>query len=148
MSIDAQLQHLSDIEEIKALKALYGLTIDSLVSRPDEATAKSLERVFTADAVVDFGDTGRFVGTAEIADWFGVTLPNMARAMFHSMHSPLVEIDGTRARGRWTVTARMIMRDAPADSAAGVQFGRYDDEYVRTDDGWRQSRLLFTAEPN
>ncbi|MCU1345271.1 MAG: uncharacterized protein JWL70_1537 [Acidimicrobiia bacterium] len=145
MDRDAQLQRLCDVEEIKVLKALYGVSIDSLVSRPDEATPKSLERVFTEDAVVDFGEVGRFVGTAEIANWFGVSLPAMARSMFHSMHSPLIEVDGDRARGRWTVIARMIMRDAP-DASEGVHFGRYDDEYVRTADGWRQSRLLFTAE--
>jgi hypothetical protein len=145
----ALLRSFADLEQIRALKAHYGVTIDALVAAPgatDAATA--LREVFTDDAVLDFGAAaGRFDGIAAITTWFGETMPAMARAMFHSVHGPVIEVDADAARAQWTVIARLIMRE-PADAEPTLTYGRYDDTYVRTDRGWRQSGLRFTPEPD
>jgi uncharacterized protein (TIGR02246 family) len=60
---------------------------------------------------------------ASLWDWF-VQLP----------HAPLVDVDGERAVSRWTVSEHAAHADPPRryDNHA-----RYDDQLVRTEDGWR-----------
>lgn len=47
--------------------------------------------------------------------------------------SGLVEVDGDRARGRWSVTEWAN----DADGSGRATFGTYHDEYRRLDQGWR-----------
>jgi len=54
-------------------------------------------------------------------------------------HSGLIEIDGDRARGHWYVSEH-------GRTTAGERtdvLGRYEDEYVRSPDGWRFSSRTF-----
>jgi hypothetical protein len=57
------------------------------------------------------------------------------------VHSGVVQIDGDRARARWQITELQITIDGQSRFVAG----RYEDEHVRRDDGWKFARRTFTA---
>ena len=48
-------------------------------------------------------------------------------------HAGLVEVDGDRGRGSWY----LIEFNQRAQGDGTLHLGHYDDEYVRTPDGWR-----------
>jgi hypothetical protein len=58
------------------------------------------------------------------------------RLVFHVSHHGVIELDGDRARGRFTISERL----QSADGKAGVLLALYHDEYRREDGGWRFAR--------
>jgi 3-phenylpropionate/cinnamic acid dioxygenase small subunit len=95
---------------------------------------------FTADCEADYGDIGVWHGVDEITEW----MAKSHAACGHTMHRITnVDIakrgDGVAAR---SYVDAIIMR---ADNRTGARAdGYYDDELVRTDDGWKISRRHFT----
>jgi len=63
--------------------------------------------------------------------------------MWHSFHSPEIEIVGDHAVGHWTV---YCLATNAGSNQVDVIVGRYRDEYLRTPQGWLQSRLTFSNE--
>ncbi len=67
---------------------------------------------------------------------------------FHTLSNPVLEVDGDRATGRWYMNAAVVMREDPA---SGIQqlFFRYEDDYVRTPQGWKiqRCRMVLEAPP-
>ena len=140
------LQRLSDVDTLRELKATYGVLVDGLVEKLDPKNLDRLAAMFTEDVKLDFGErAGSFQGQTAVRKFFGETLPQQREWIWHAFHSPLIEINGGHARCRWTVQAALLSR---GKSVAGseVLYGRYDDEYVRTPDGWKQCKLIFTDE--
>lgn len=99
------------------------------------------DRVFSTDVVAEFGPAG----TA----WKG--LPEFKRSFAefhdtldshqHTIMGHLVEVDGDRAHafsyGNW-----LLIRHAAEGGASWLGTGWYDDELVRTEDGWRIRRRV------
>ena len=56
-------------------------------------------------------------------------------------HSGLVRIDGNKAAARWLVTELQVALSGDRRFI----IGRYEDELVRLDEGWRFARRVFTA---
>jgi ketosteroid isomerase-like protein len=137
---------LSDLEEIRALKARYGAAVDALCKRGAEAAAELIE-LFTADAVVDFNTlSGKVLrGHAEIAAHFTDVIGKPNGWMWHAFSNPVIEVNGDRASAVWLLYAMSTRREA-VQVAPRVTYGRYHDEYARTPRGWRQSRLTFVNE--
>lgn len=54
--------------------------------------------------------------------------------LFQMTHSGLVVVDGYRARARWWISE---INQRPGDEEYGYFYGLYQDEAVRTADGWR-----------
>jgi 3-phenylpropionate/cinnamic acid dioxygenase small subunit len=100
-----------------------------------------LRACFTDDCVADYGDIGVWHGADEIASW----MEEAHRECGHTMHritNQVVSPDGDRVLARCYVDAVVMF----ADNQSGVRaVGFYDDELVRTDEGWKISRRQYTS---
>lgn len=140
-------QHLFDIDEIMRRKARYGILVDRLVSLPGELeTLDALLALFTPAARFDFGGRiGAFEGTAGIRNFYGKVLPSHRSWVWHSFHSPCVEVNDDVATAQWTISALAVSRgneSAPPDAI----YGRYQDRLRRVSGKWLQSELVFVNE--
>lgn len=108
---------------------LYGLALDA-------RQWDLFDRVFSDDVVAEFGPAG--------AAWKGLAVFKRSFAEFHdlldshqhTMMGQLVHIDGDKAYafsyGNW-----LLVRNAAEGGPTWAGTGWYDDELVRTDQGWR-----------
>jgi uncharacterized small protein (DUF1192 family) len=131
--LERRLAVLEDIEEIKRLKAHYAALCD------DHYNSDGIAALFTPDGVWDGGDLGRAEGRDAIRAFF-VKAPKAFPFAIHNVMNPIIEVSGDSARGRWYLLQPMTM--ARGNQAAWLA-GRYDEEYVRTAEGWRFRRLKF-----
>ncbi|AFM18445.1 hypothetical protein Mycch_3713 [Mycolicibacterium chubuense NBB4] len=97
--------------------------------------------VFTDDCELDYGEIGTWHGVDAVVD-FMVSAHEMAGHTLHRITNQAIDAHGDTATARAYVDA-LIM--AP-DNTSGVNaVGFYDDEFVRTDAGWRIRRRRFTT---
>ena len=123
---EANLQRLLDIEAIRTLKYRYGALCD------DDYRADGLAALFTKDAVWDGGPFGRYEGREAIRAFFAGA-PAAVSFAVHYLINPIIEIDGDRAEGQWSLWQSMVFRET---SKAYWLIGQYTDQYVRTAGGW------------
>jgi hypothetical protein len=65
----------------------------------------------------------------------------MAGHTMHRLTNQVITVDGDKAQSRTYVDALIML----ADNSSGVNAaGFYDDDLVRSDDGWRVARRRFT----
>jgi 3-phenylpropionate/cinnamic acid dioxygenase small subunit len=97
-----------------------------------------LRTCWTEDVDVDYGEVGRYSG----ADAITGLMEQLHGAMgptYHRMTNFAIAVDGDRATARSYVHA--VLQAIPDDAASWVEaLGHYDDELVRTSDGWRIAR--------
>jgi hypothetical protein len=140
------LQDLEDLEAIRRLKAVYGKYADAKYTddhqrRPQaeiDAAAWQQALVFTEDAVWDGGPFGTLHGRQAIYDSLRLGPWKFA---LHYYLSPLIELDGDKAHARWMLwqTGTLTQQDTPVLLTAVTE-----DDYVRTPEGWRMSRMVQT----
>lgn len=108
--------------EIHELRGAYARAID--YGNYEEAT-----EIFTDDAVVNYrGGTCR--GGEEVEAYWR---ENVAYEFsMHTVHMPLISVDGDEATGRWY----MVVVYATPDGDEGYVLGWYEDEYRRIDREW------------
>ncbi len=133
-AIDAGLQRLLDLEEIKQLKARYFRFLDT-------KDWEGLAAVFSADAVMDadgFVERGR----DEILAFLPKVLDGVVTA--HHGHMPEITLTGPdTATGIWAMFDYLTFPgETPPRGLRG--YGHYHEEYVRQHDGWRIRRLTLT----
>ena len=96
--------------------------------------------VFTEDCELDYGVIGTWKGVDAVTDFMEKT-HELAGHTLHRLSNQVIEVDGDKALARTYVDALIMV----GDDGAGVNgVGFYDDEIVRTSDGWRISRRRFT----
>ena len=127
------LEEISDRFEIQQLLIDYSTAIDK--RRFDD-----LDRVFTPDAYIDYramgGIDGRF---PEVKAWLADVLPNFP-VYAHMLGNFDVRIDGDAASSRTICFNPMVLGgDRNQILFCGLW---YDDEFVRTPEGWRMSRRV------
>jgi 3-phenylpropionate/cinnamic acid dioxygenase small subunit len=123
-----------DRQDISDLLVRYATGID----RRDWALFRT---VFTDDCELDYGEIGVWKGVDAVTD-FMEQVHAMAGHTMHRMSNQVITVDGDTAEARTYVDA-LIMA---GDNKSGVNgIGFYDDEIVRTADGWRIARRRFTA---
>ena len=101
-----------------------------------------LDHVFTADAYIDYramgGIDGRF---PEVKAWLAQVLPNFP-AYAHMLGNFDVRIDGDTASSRTICFNPMVLGGEQNQILyCGLW---YDDEFIRTAEGWRMSRRVET----
>ena len=127
------LEQMSDRLEIQQLIVAYSTAIDQ--RRFDD-----LDRVFTPDAYIDYSAMGGIVGAyPDVKAWLKEHLPNFP-AYMHMLGNFDIRIDGDAAESRTMCFNPMVM----GGEANQIYFCGlwYEDEFVRTADGWRMSRRV------
>ncbi|WP_374023559.1 nuclear transport factor 2 family protein [Mycobacterium sp. HNNTM2301] len=96
--------------------------------------------VFSPDCQLDSGEIGSWSGVDAVAD-FMEQVHALAGHTLHRLTNQAITVDGDKANAR-TYIDGLIMA---ADNNSGVNaIGFYDDEIVRTTDGWRIARRRYT----
>jgi hypothetical protein len=129
--IEAKIQYLLDLEEIKGLKYKYCHYNDGgWTGQPKSHQGPSAD-LFTEDGVWDGSPLVIARGREEIRKLFAsfASLP-MA---YHAVMNPMIEIQGDTAKAHW----HLIGGGIGLHGSSTIGFSGYEDEYVRTRDGWR-----------
>jgi len=132
--LEKRMQVLEDLEALKKLKARYAQVCDDLYN-PDE-----MVKLFTEDAVWDGGEVwGVHKGKQAIYDFFKGASSNLLFAI-HYFSNPNITIQGNKAWGRWYLWQACTRYDNTPLWLAGYE----DDEYMKIDGQWLQSRMRLT----
>ena len=130
----AILTELRDIEAIKRLKARYCHFVDA-------GRWGDLARLFTEDAVCDYGFFGLYKGREEIVNkFFGELVSSASSFNAHMVHNPIIDLHGDTASGAWYLTAHTTIQ--PTNQAVLVM-GIYRDEFKRVDGKWKFTAVRF-----
>jgi hypothetical protein len=127
------LGEISDRLEIQQLMVDYSSAID-------QRRFGDLDHVFTPDAYIDYREMGGIDGPyPQVKAWLAETLPNFP-AYSHLLGNFDVRIDGDTAKSRTLCFNPMVL----GGEKNNIMFCGlwYDDEFVRTDDGWRMTRRV------
>ena len=126
---------ISDRLEIQQLLVDYSTAID--LRRFDD-----LDAVFTPDAYIDYSAFGGIVGRyPEVKARLAEVLPNFANYA-PMLGRPSIRVDGDTATARTFCFNPMVFG---GEAATTMLLGLwYDDEFVRTSEGWRMSRRAET----
>jgi 3-phenylpropionate/cinnamic acid dioxygenase small subunit len=97
-----------------------------------------LRTCWTEDVDVDYGEVGKYSG-ADVITALMEQLHNAMGPTYHRLTNIAIAVAGDRATARSYVHA--VLQAIPDDGASWVEaLGHYDDELVRTSDGWRIAR--------
>ncbi|MFN8032123.1 MAG: nuclear transport factor 2 family protein [Mycobacterium sp.] len=128
------LAEISDRMEIQQLLIDYSTAIDN--RRFDD-----LDRVFTPDAHIDYTELGGIAGVyPDVKAWLAEVLPNFP-AYFHMLGNVDIRLHGDTASSRTILFNPMKLNDDGQIMFCGLW---YDDEFVRTPEGWRMTRRSET----
>jgi 3-phenylpropionate/cinnamic acid dioxygenase small subunit len=95
--------------------------------------------VFADDCQLDYGEVGSWKGVDAVTE-FMQQAHAMAGHTMHRLTNQVITVDGDTAEARTYVDALIML----GDNTSGVNAaGFYDDDLVRTDDGWRVTRRRF-----
>ncbi len=96
--------------------------------------------IFTEDCEVDYGEIGAWKGAEAVTD-FMQQAHALAGHTMHRLTNQVIDVDGDSAQARTYVDALIML----GDNSSGVNAaGFYDDEFVRTAQGWQIARRRFT----
>lgn len=142
-TVEERLRAVEDTLEIMNLKSEYWRWCDggwNKVSHNGEHVAA----LFTEDGVWEIldGQTpgARGEGRAPIRDLFNQTYAASVPFAFHHGGSPIIRVTGDTASGSWNLNALLTI------AGQGAMFGaiHYNDEFLRTEEGWRIKRMTLT----
>jgi hypothetical protein len=133
-AIERRLRRLEDLEEIRHLKARYCHFSDRGYEGAGDSPAE-IAALFADDGA--WGDARGREAIEQLFEGFRANLP----LAVHVAANPTIEVDADRATARWWGVIATTAAGGEALWIAGV----YDDELVRTAEGWRIARLRFTS---
>jgi 3-phenylpropionate/cinnamic acid dioxygenase small subunit len=131
-------EDLSDRADIEDVIRRYAWAID-------ERDWNALDTCFTADAYLDYSSNpgGTEGSYAQVRPWLEDNLAAFV-AMQHLMCNTDIRLDGDRARVRTMMVNPMGARTRQGPPHFFYIGGRYDDDFVRTPDGWRIAKRVET----
>lgn len=97
--------------------------------------------VFTDDCVLDYGEIGKWNGVDAVTEFMD-QVHAMAGHTMHRLSNHAITVDGDTATAR-TYVDSLIMAQDNSSGVSGIGF--YDDELVRTADGWQIAQRRFTT---
>jgi 3-phenylpropionate/cinnamic acid dioxygenase small subunit len=96
--------------------------------------------VFTDDCTIDYGEIGTWNGVDAITE-FMEQAHAMAGHTLHRLTNQAITVEGDKATARTYIDGLIMF----GDNDSGVNaVGFYDDDLVRTGDGWRIARRRYT----
>lgn len=126
------MPNLEDLHAIEQLKYRYTRCLD--LKKWDEFAA-----TLTDDVAASYG-TLSFSGRDAVVDFMRTSL-GPAIITVHHVHHPELTVDGDHATGIWYLQDTVLITEQRM-LLRGAAF--YDDEYERTDAGWRIARTGYT----
>lgn len=126
---------LSDREDIRSLQVQYAEAIDT-------GAYDDLDKIFTGDAVGDYDRAGLVEGVEAIKQLCRQALQPLTAAQ-HLNANHLAKVDGDTATASCYLTVHLYRENTPGGDHLRMG-GRYDDQLVRTDDGWRIKKRKLT----
>lgn len=130
------LEELLDRQAIVDLTIAYGWILD-------HGPRERLREVFTEDAVAVYGGV-EHRGVDEIISRVDEALGRLTISQ-HIVSNQQVEVDGDTATARCYVHAQHTLRGTEGGDNF-VMAGRYEDDVIRTGDGWRIGRRVLTID--
>ena len=127
-------QKIPDKQHIRELQNRYSYAIDS-------GHYDNLDVMFTPDATYNF-----LTGSTDNIEALKKTIQDALQPLTTSQHingNQWAEIEGDRARAGCYFTVHMF-KEGLADGEHFEMGGRYDDELLRTPDGWRFTSRTIT----
>ncbi len=125
-NLEANVQRLVDIEDIKILKLRYARYCD------DNYDPDGIASCFTADGVWDGGLFGHAETQEGIKTFFTAT-PSIVSFAVHYTTNPIIEVAGDTATGTWYLWQPMVL---VAEQQAMWLSAHYHERYRRENDGW------------
>ncbi|MDL9945708.1 nuclear transport factor 2 family protein [Gordonia sp. ABSL11-1] len=120
------IEEISARLEIQQILTEYSTAVDS-------QQFEDLDRVFTADARIDYSATGGIVGDlAEVKAWLAQVLPAFS-AYCHLVGNHDIRVDGDAA----TTRSLCLNPMQTPDNSTFLLGLWYSDTWILTDDGWR-----------
>lgn len=128
-------QHLADRFEIDDLLTRYATAVDT-------CDWDLYSTCFTEDAFIDYTSAGGIKGNyPEVRDWLAKTLPMFSMTQ-HVVGNRVIQIDGDKATARSIFYNPMGLPDGDGGQKLFFEGGYYNDQLVRTADGWRISERI------
>lgn len=121
---------LADQAAIKELKYEYCYATDAL-------DVDRMLETFVSDGLLDVPIHEPIEGHEGIREYFEWFAEQEYETRAHNVFNPIIDVEGDAATGEWYYVV------AYALPGGDLEFGHghYDDEYVRTDDGWKLSTV-------
>jgi SnoaL-like domain len=126
-----------DTLAITNLKARYCATADSTCHDGEAARAR-FAPLFTDDFTGDYG-MATFASPDELISFLCTSIGDNSEWMIHFLTSPRIVVDGDTATGDWAILVHSKRRGGERMEVVG----RYWDEFRRTPNGWRISKITF-----
>lgn len=129
-----------DLAEISDRLVIQQLLVD-YATAIDRRRFDDLDRIFTPDAYIDYRAMGGIDGAfPEVKAWLSQVLPHFP-AYLHLVGNVDIRLNGDTAGGR-----TMCFNPVQLDAGGRVLFCAfwYDDEFLRTPEGWRITRRTET----
>lgn len=145
--LEAKVQRLLDLEEIKMLKYRYCLYNDGGWPAQPLSHQGPAADLYTEDGVWDGSPVAKAEGREEIRKLFA-RMAGIPMA-YHAVTNPIIEIDGDTATGHWHLISGAVSQARSSstefeggnaafkDGNSSFGFAGYKEAYVRTLDGWR-----------
>jgi hypothetical protein len=137
MTIEQRLQQQEDFIEIARLKAVYCRAADCGWGQRVKPDAETIASIFVDDGVWDAGSFGRADGRDAIFEYFNA---NQHPFGLHYISNQIITIDQNKATGEWDLFCPTIIGDNQALWIGGT----YNDEFIRTPEGWKFKKIKVT----
>lgn len=143
-TMEERIRIIEDREEILRLKARYCNVNDGGWNGvPTHHDVEALVNMFVPEGIWDGGpQAGRAEGHDQIRGLFRRF--GIVPFIIHNVMNPIIDIDGDTAHGDWHA---LITATSP-DRHALWTLGKYEEDYVRTAEGWKFKHLRFIAAAN
>lgn len=126
--LEVRIARLEAESDIRKLKARY-------LNACDAKDVAAIRACFTEDAVIEFPPLGSF-GLDGLMDIFTQMAATTPIVDTHHGHNGEIDIDGETAKGRWNLGFATY---DPREKTFRMLASFYNDEYRKTEDGWRIS---------
>lgn len=130
-SLSQRIGRLEDLEDIRTLRNMYHYFLN-------ERVIARLPEIYTADAIFEMDNEIKWVGVKEIIAGLNEVFERV-KFLKQFIHSHQVSLNGDSATGFSYLDARYALEDKSLRVAA-----RYDENYIRTLEGWRISRTFVS----
>ncbi len=138
-TVEEKIQILEDVESIKKLKASYCYWADAGIAG-DASQMDELIAHFTDDAPwADFGPFGEHKGKEAVGAFFREVVVSTLSYSAHMVSNPIIEVDGSKATGKWYVDVPCTLRGA--ERPMWLQ-AKYDEEYVKEGGQWKWKSIV------